>query len=350
MSPNKRFVVVIPGIMGSTLSYGNQPVWTDNIRENYNLLKNSSSQLQWTGQVAEAEMWKEVRLSMLLFSVMLPLWSETLDYLSKKKEYSIIECPYDWRQSLQDSCQTVFSHIAKTLNVDLKQESSNAALVVLTHSMGGLLFRVGFALGLIHPSHIERVVHMAPPLLGAPVAFRSLVEKTTLPLLNEYVRFMRFQNKLRFTNLMYKCFRTFPSMYELLPPKSIAFIHNRTFHWDSPFNQNQFSQQLMANAVKTHQLLNDAESLLARANVRVFTIFSEFNTRKTTDRGYLVETVGTDSYNILDKYPASLGDGTVLSDSARASLLSQQLPIHDIEHASMPNSKHAVKLLRSCGV
>lgn len=352
MAGPNRTIIVIPGIMGSTLAYGSQGIWTDHIRENYRLLTRNPSLLRWTGRAADAQFWKTVHVMKGLPFLKMPLWRETLKYLEQNPTNRVIECPYDWRQSIRDSCRTVVTHVQSASGLTLEEpaSASDSPLVVLTHSMGGLLFRVALALGLIHPTHIQLVVHMAPPFLGAPVAFRSLVDRTTLPFLNEYLWLTRFMNYPQFMEIMYDCFRTFPSMYELLPPEQIAFLHDDQYRKESPFVHTQFDAGLMAGATRTHQLLNVGDARLVGTPIKVFTIFSESNMNKATEMEYRVRTLGSNSYEILETYSSAFGDGTVLSNSARWSQVSKRLPLVGVNHAAMPNNKFAVQLLRSCGI
>src|SRR5215831_3069248 len=93
--------------MGSTLAYPNQLLWGENIYDNYALLSRNPYLLRWTGQRAEAQLWKTVYF--LKGVVRKHLWARTLSYLQNRAQNlaQIVECGYDWRESLQDSSKYV---------------------------------------------------------------------------------------------------------------------------------------------------------------------------------------------------------------------------------------------------
>jgi hypothetical protein len=348
-----RIAVLIPGIMGSTLTYQGKPLWTENIRENYAMIRRNSSLLRWTGERADAQLWKTVYL--FGFPVA-QLWAKTLSYLAGRKTLipTVVECGYDWRMSLQDSCKDVLKHVEQQIGrkLDVPAATNDQRLVVITHSMGGLLIRVAIGSGRLHLSQVDRVIHFAPPLLGAPVAFRSLVASATLPFLNELMSFGRFKNYDKFLKMVYETFRTFPSLYELLPPVQVPFIRDSSYRRTNPLSESYLNPTMSTHAINTHAILAKADQDLYQANARVFSIFSEFNSDHTTDLEYRAQAVSApeSSYRILERWESAYGDGTVLAESAQFSIASESLPVSNVVHAYMPNTKTAVELLLACGV
>lgn len=357
MSDARRLAVIIPGIMGSILYGRNSALWSDSISDNYRRMISNPAQLQWTGEAApRAELWEYVRLGPLRF-VKVKLWERTLRYLQSHQEFGrdrIIACPYDWRQSLQTAATTVIRLIEQRVRRKLALEPNSMAprLVLLTHSMGGLLLRVGVAKGELHPSWIDRVVHMAPPLLGAPVAFRSMVQQTTMPLLNEILRMSHMRNYPLFAMHMYRAFQTFPSMYELMPPKHVAYIVEGGLTQTNPLSETFLNEELISKAIATHTLIDKANDLFNQFKVKVFVIATDFHQKRRTDWEYRVQPLPapTNSYSILERYESMFGDGTVLSFSASSAPGAEILRIADVEHAMVPNSRQAVSLLPNCGV
>jgi hypothetical protein len=354
----KRLAAVVPGIMGSTLSMKGRYIWSKSISDNYKRMSKSPQQLQWTGVAADqVEIWKEVRISKVIPLVKIRLWAKTLAHLQAHPEFeygNTVECPYDWRDTLQNSAASVVGILQRHTKHPLTglRPPEAPRFVFLTHSMGGLLLRVAISQQAIHPSFIERIVHMAPPLLGAPVAFRSLVQETTMPLLNELLRYTHMRNYPIFARNMYQVFRTFPSMYELMPPQNIAYILESGMSRTNPLSETYFDGSLVANAISTHSLISAADAILNREGIPVFVIATDFHQKQKTDQEYKVQPLPApaSSYSILETYNSSYGDGTVLSDSATSAAGCKPLRIMDVEHAKMPNSAKAVDLLSNCGV
>jgi Lecithin:cholesterol acyltransferase len=351
-----RIAVLIPGIMGSTLAYPNQPLWSDDIYVNYALLRENPYLLTWTGRRADAQLWRTVYFLKRLRVVRKHLWGRTLSYLAKRAQgiNQVIECGYDWRESLQESCKHVVALIENSVGRALDTTSNNEdpRLVFITHSMGGLLLRVAIGAGRLHLSQIDRIVHYAPPLLGAPVAFRSLVEKASLPYLNEIVGFTRLMNRDKFVSLVYEAFRTFPSLYELLPPSHVTYVRDHRYHIVNPLSGGTLNSQLTSHAVNTHAILAKADQDLYQAGIQVFTIYSQFNSAHKTDMEYRVQPLGppSNSYQINESWDSLYGDGTVLAESASSSIASTSLKVADVDHAYMADTQLAVNFLSGCGV
>jgi pimeloyl-ACP methyl ester carboxylesterase len=73
---------------------------------------------------------------------------------------------YDWRQSNQDSGDKLVQKIAKVL----KEHPTAKQVVIVTHSMGGLVCRSALLDGAL--PNVAGVVHTVQPSCGTPVAYR----------------------------------------------------------------------------------------------------------------------------------------------------------------------------------
>lgn len=356
-----RYVAVVPGIMGSTLSYSGTEIWGSNILANYRRLLASPAELSWKGKKAEAGLLKAINLGAHL-PVRVRLWDKTLDYLAQHprlQQNSVIECPYDWRQSLQHSSLEIVRLLESRLGASLANEPGPRLerIAIITHSMGALAIRVAIGKKYLHPGWIDRIVHMAPPLLGAPVAFRSLIDRATLPYLNETLRFLHFMNYHNFVELLRGAFNTFDSIFELMPPQDIEFLVEAGAN-SNPLSGQWFTGQHMKqvkNAMETHDLIRQANTILAAAKMPVLSIFTDFHTGKRTDWRY---STSIKHHAITDTWAKIQGDGTVPNYSSDLSQRSEYagdlaqnpefrfVPISNVEHMKMPNHSKAVDLLK----
>jgi hypothetical protein len=349
-TPLTRYVALVPGIMGSTLSYPRGEIWGSNIIKNYWRLSNASTKLRWVGTKAEAELWKTIEVTP---GVKLRLWNKTLNYLDahpQLEQNRLIECPYDWRQSLQDSAVDIVRLLESRTGRRLSDTPGpqRERIAIVTHSMGALAIRVAIGKKLLDPGWIDRLIHMAPPLLGAPVAFRSLIYKTTVPFLNELFRVVHFLNYHRFIDNLFNAFQTFPSIYELMPPTQIEFVLDAA-RKNTPLTGDWFDDlTLVSHAVQTHGFIAQAHKILDASHTPVFSIFSDF-CKQRTDWEYLT---ATKKRKIKDCVSFHEGDGTVPAYSADVTGIhgSKSLPIQDVGHMWMPNRKKAVDLLEGCGL
>jgi hypothetical protein len=344
----KSIVAVVPGIMASTLTQGGKTLWSDDMFQNYSMIRKNSSVLQWLGQPASAQLWKNVTFHPIPI-IGISLWANTLSYLAKRN-LPVVECPYDWRQSLQDSA----GHIVELLGQSQGADASLAQVAppdsvrfdMITQSMGGLVVRTGLGMKILHPSWLGKILHLAPPLQGSPAAFRCVVDRTTLPMLNEFLHLVHLRNFLNFKNMVFDIFREFPSIYELMPPANVQFLQAPSGQQMDPGSAPQMVATLFAAAKQTHKYIALADSILSGSDVRVEVIYTHLNNGAETDCGYRYN---PRSSSIEETYVSHFGDGTVLSNSASSSLAAHNRPIEDLAHMRFPNSRSVVDLYPTCG-
>ncbi len=118
--PRRPAVVVLPGIMGSHLSVGNQRVWLS-----YRMF-NGLSRLEYGKEagVVTAEQ---------------PLgtyYDDLIAYLSK--EHHVEPFPFDWRAPIEDEAARLGPLLERLLR---EREGTNQPVHVVAHSMGGLVVR-----------------------------------------------------------------------------------------------------------------------------------------------------------------------------------------------------------------
>jgi hypothetical protein len=316
--------------------------------QNYSMIRNNSSILQWVNQPAAAQLWKDVTFHPIPF-IGISLWDKTLRYLAGKST-SVVECPYDWRQSLQDSACHIVGLLGSSQGISTSLAEvappNSVCFDMITHSMGGLVLRTAIGMRILHPSWLGKILHLAPPLQGSAAAFRCVVDRTTLPMLNEFLHLVHLRNFLSFKNMVFDVFRTFPSIYELMPPDNVQFLHAPSGKQISPGSVSQVDSTLFTAAKQTHKYIALADSILASSAVRVEVIFTALNNGSETDFGYRYN---PRSSSIEETYVSHFGDGTVHSSSAGSSLAANNRPIEDLAHMKFPNSRNVVDLYPTCG-
>ena len=181
----------MPGMLGSVLYYRREPddleLWGENLLENYRRLCDQPSTLDWlqNARPASSRLLKSIRTSRCLPFVKSTIYEKLAACARGLPDISrVIECSYDWRDSVLNSCGNVTNTVRQSLSTDLDKpaRAGEQKLVFLAHSLGGLVVKSAVAKGLIHPSRIDRIVYIGSPLYGAPAAFRSMYSEVTLPL------------------------------------------------------------------------------------------------------------------------------------------------------------------------
>jgi hypothetical protein len=346
--PRQSIVAIVPGIMASTLTQGSSTLWSNNMLDNYQMIRKNSSLLQWVGKAATAKLWQRVELKPIPF-VGLSLWSRTLKYFVKQN-VTIVECPYDWRQSLQDSARNIVELLKSSQGITQSLAEPAPGDVtkfdLVSHSMGGLVIRAAIGMHFLHPSWIGKILHLAPPLRGSPAAFRCVVDQTTLPALNEFLRLVHLRNYRQFKRVVYDVFRSFPSIYELMPPQSVNFLYANSGQPMNMGSVTQLDQRLVAAAQTTHKYIAAAELILMNAGIPVSVIYTSLNNNDKTDFGYRFD---SQAFSIEEVYVSQNGDGTVHSDSATSSISAFNRPVFDLAHMKFPNTQSVVDLYPTCG-
>ena len=330
-----RVAVLVPGIMGSKLFYGTgsnrREVWGDNFLKNYREIIKQPAALDWNGTPAAAtELLTYVYTSNTSKFLKLPkyrLWDGVIRYLKAHPEFGkdgqIWEYSYDWRDSLINTADTLGQDVDKyTEDLAEKRGVSPSVIryVFLTHSMGGLVVRIALARGALHPSAIDRIVHIGTPLEGSASAFRSAYRTGGLPLMQTlYKVFESRKNAPVYFQSFLKSVRSFPSVYQLMPPQNNDYlIYPR--RRSNPLKEKVIHSGDQAHAAAAHQALVRANQILQQG-IRIYTIYSEYHT-KHTDLEYEVEqiTYPNARYEIMEPMPygkTNAGDGTVPMLSAQ---------------------------------
>jgi pimeloyl-ACP methyl ester carboxylesterase len=231
--PPPSFTVFIPGFLGSCLEYPGIPIWTECFHDNYMLLANQSAVLNYQ-RLNPAKPTRILSYGYIRSWYPFGHFTVCKDLLDWLRALPVVEFAYDWRASLIDTAVTLGKFLSTNLGIDVK-ESGSSRFTLITHSMGGLVARIALVAGEIHHENIEKLIHIAPPLKGSAGAFSNLYGSVDLPLINQFlwVSWHGWTNGRRALRNLQAALRTFPSMYQLLPPSGENFLRD---HRGTAFN------------------------------------------------------------------------------------------------------------------
>lgn len=190
-----RFVVLVPGLTGSVLSTtdgSGEIIWPPN-----------EVDLEWLqkyfGPLKATDVVRD------FFTV--PIYQPFIDYLGSlgySEANKRLQCfPYDWRQDNAVSAQALANFLSRKFG-----GFPSVSVVLIGHSMGGLVCRYMLENGLLAPdmlAKIERVVTIGTPHMGAPKTLPIVLGTEGTFFLEQFLR--EVTNDPRY-----------PSAYQMLPP------------------------------------------------------------------------------------------------------------------------------------
>lgn len=323
----RRIAVVVPGMLGSSLidSRG-RILWGENMLDNYRRILSDPSYLKWSAssKPASGEVITQFRFMVFETDVWTRLYKKIL-----WKDFSPgdrIEFGYDWRDDILHSAQFLVDAVAGQLGVDKselrsRRPAEQPTLVFFTHSLGSHVVRVALGSRELHPSWIDRLIHVAPALRGMPRMFRALYDETTLPLLETLFRLRYLPNGREFHRVLLAAVRTFPSSFQVLPPPQLGYIRTRRSQLFNPLDRRCMPAAMRQHASAAHQLLEAASSII-KENVLAYSVYTDphRNLGKKTEIQYAATEIGTTRdcrYQIDDILSRTTsGDGLVPASSA----------------------------------
>ena len=173
-----------------------------------------------------------------------------------------VKFAYDWRESLMN--------VARSLRSQLDVHApKNARFVFLTHSMGGLVVRIALALKVLQPKNVDRIIHIGSPLQGAPMAFRSAYGKALLPMLSELTKLFHWKNADQFFKHLLDNVRTFPSIYQLMPPRRYPYLFYSPSHRSNPLDEPAIPDEFRKVAQVAHDLIEESDKIIVRNGVKL---------------------------------------------------------------------------------
>jgi hypothetical protein len=351
--------------MGSILEQGGQDsggrvIWGGNLTNNYHTLINNPGLLKWADNPAPARFMRFVNVDaeIPLTSWHVPfrkldLWGRVVALLEARSDIaSILEFGYDWRAPLIDSAQMLARALQSSLRADLAEAPSRGTdvkVVMIGHSMGGLVVRISIAQGLIHPAWIDRLVHVGTPLKGSPSAFRTACERLNLPLFHEIFGLVRRKNKAEFEHHLLECIRTFPSIYHLLPPRDVPYLYYSQSSRSNPLREKSMPAEHRMLAIECHAMLERSQEMILRHSIKASTIYTEVHSGRDTELEYRVRPLARELGYIIEAVHAHsvFGDGTVPADSAKGEWPVTGLSVINVDHMVMCNNEKVVQCLNA---
>ena len=194
-------VVFVPGIMGSELWLGSERIWP-NVKRLFT--EPDILRLPEKHPLEPRDIIREIVVvpNLIELEQYDPLLSYLQEDLGYQKGTDLLEFPYDWRQSLEQTAQ----RLAKAID----EWKVTPPITLIAHSMGCLVSRY-YVEKLGGNRKIGRLILMGGPHQGAPAALTNLLAGPDL------LPFGLLGDRLRHV------IATFPSAYHLLPVYPCVF-------------------------------------------------------------------------------------------------------------------------------
>lgn len=202
-----KWVVVVPGIMGSSLLLGNDEIWPPSawaiVSRDYERIADLMNEDVEVGQIIR---------SVAVISVYKTLIRdvEACGYRRDGAERRLIEFPYDWRRSNSTSAGRLADRLDAAVEDGMPDE-----ITFIAHSMGGLVVRRLLEGGDYKDrswfNRIGRLVTLGTPHFGAPLALARLQgDEKVLGVAGHDIVLLASDPR-------------YPSSYELAGPANAAF-------------------------------------------------------------------------------------------------------------------------------
>lgn len=293
-----QVAVVIPGIMGSELSLGQQVVWPGTLAElvvPYNKMKELlSSDVEPTGIIRSVSIFEQY--DDLLTSL------TTCGFVEDANPATLLVCPYDWRKSNEVAAERLAALIEKA---DVAH-GGELDISLIGHSMGGLVSRFYLESGNFNSragfGRVRRLITLGTPHLGAPVALMAALGMEKRLFLNAN-QVQEIANDVRY-----------PSLYQLLPPEGDPFV------WDddpdSRFAPVSVYESAIVTALKlVPQNIASAQEFHRNLDVakkpKAVDYFFFYGTRQQTPASIYLRNTGQGAYRVRKLELDDAGDGTV---------------------------------------
>jgi pimeloyl-ACP methyl ester carboxylesterase len=322
-----HFIVIVPGFMGSKLSDPNsgEMVWGDftsmplNPFEWNRWLDSKLDRLKYPSKLEPAGIMDEV-----LF--VLP-WAKQEEYSRLvenlkgigynidpanplEKEPTAYTFAYDWRQDNRISARQLSEAIERW-----RANHSGAKAWIIAHSNGGLVAR-WYIEKEGGKEHVGRLLLMASPWDGAPMAMQVLFSGLNTLLRGYFNRFLNIPQRTR------DLVSTFPSIYQLLPYKKPFLIDVNSQHVD-------LSTGNWLDSEQQRQMLLDAqrfyEELGTTASAEETLCF--FGRKQPTITFGVVHFSAAGRWSKIEWRDKEVGDGTVPERSAAHPKVLQKFPV-----------------------
>ena len=285
-------VVLVPGILGSSLDLYGQEIWPPNRDE---ALASHYERIQFL--LNDDAKPKGIINWVVLpcAQIYAPLVSDLKAICNQVPQKKYIEFPYDWRQDLLKTAKQLSTQLD-----ELVEKNGVKNITIVSHSMGGLVARILFEYGKI-PSKWKakakvRLLCICTPHRGSPASLSKCMG-------------IEPETTISRKDVKTLCDSDHPTAYELLPPPS------KTFVWDVNKKPLDIYQPAIARLLKlSTKNLAAAKTSFSQHDIdnkpsKIEYTFV-FGTDHTTEEEFIID--GTKPPIQYD----SQGDGTVPTWSA----------------------------------
>jgi pimeloyl-ACP methyl ester carboxylesterase len=309
------------------------------------------------------------------------IYGGTLDYIRQKAESLVSDSvddplvkvfPYDWRVSNGENAKLLKERICV-----MRAQAGSSPIVIVAHSMGGLITKVWAARHAKEPCadgkmpDVTQIIFVATPHLGSPKAIKAVAEGYNL-LFDELTglkRYLGWFERNYLLDAVNQAGISFQSLYELLPIRSSDYCMKLKPALakasvpvdgdnDSPVNlfdvdtwrRYDLLRRIGAPVVRQSYYDHDLAPLLSNAE-RLLCEIADFDPATVADVVYLygrekdVTTYGwfhlhSGASNSIENSTMTEGDGTVPVYSAQNFLISSTRQTTEVQadHISIINS------------
>ena len=293
----KEAIVVIPGIMGSELKDNGEVIWPGKIWELKSPYKHMESlrkpDLEVSDIIRDYPFEKQ--------------YADLIESLNKGgfeegENGTLRVYPYDWRK---DNALAA-DGLAKVIDDFVLSLGDDCSIILLAHSMGGLVARYYLESDIYSRrsgfSKVSTLITMGTPHKGAPMALAAAVGMEKRAFLNA----KQVQEIANDSN--------FPSLYQLLPPKGEPFAWDRKpeeryAHVDIYDDKNAKALKLSLDNLKSAEMFHEKLGL-SRKPTKVRYFFFAGTQNKTTS-SVQIETTADGGLTLIKDERDDAGDGTV---------------------------------------
>ncbi len=213
---------------------------------------------------------------------------------------------YDWRFSCSDSASKLVEFI------EGKEAGSNREIIILAHSMGGIISRLAL---IRNKSLLERtraLVQVASPIGGSAKSYSSLKKRPELSPIFDNLWIIAHKKDPSCRSELLKAVSSFDSIYELLPPSECTALMHYGGACFTATHRDAWPNHLhvkLDHAEAIHRELKSSDKVLA--NILQIIYSDAF----PTINGYIVD----DFFGVISPMmPRPSGDSTVPASSALA--------------------------------
>lgn len=247
-----RWVVLVPGIMGSSLFLDRDEIWPPSAWEvifGYDHIDKLLDDNVEVGEIIEEASGIKAIYQTLLRDLV------ACGYTEQGAERRLIAYPYDWRRSNELTAMG----LAARLDAEVQSQGLPQEITLIGHSMGGLVLRRllegGDYAGKDWFGRLRRLITLGTPHNGAPLALWRLTgHEKVLGVSSSDIAQLAADPR-------------FPSSYELAGPATMAFVIEEQARGELPVAIDRFDPRLVAALGLTQANVDAANRFWSRLSL-----------------------------------------------------------------------------------